>query len=29
VRALTRAVHGGGSWVPPRTGKRITGWSQG
>ena len=29
VRALTRAVHGGSSWTPPRTGKRITGWSQG
>ena len=29
VRALTRAVHGGGSWTPPRSGKRITGWSQG
>ena len=29
VRALTRAVHGGGSWGPARTGKRITGWSQG
>jgi hypothetical protein len=28
VRALTRAVHGGGSWGPTRTGKRITGWSQ-
>jgi len=29
VRALTRAVHGGGSWGPARTEKRITGWSQG
>jgi hypothetical protein len=28
VRALTRAVQGGGSWGPPRSGKRITGWSQ-
>ena len=28
VRALTRAVHGGGSWGPTRSGKRITGWSQ-
>ena len=28
VRALTRAVHGGGSWGAMRTGKRITGWSQ-
>ena len=28
VRALTRAVHGGGSFGPTRTGKRITGWSQ-
>src|SRR5919206_1314079 len=28
VRALTRAVHGGGFSGPTRTGKRITGYSQ-
>jgi predicted DNA binding CopG/RHH family protein len=28
VRALSRAVRGGGSFGPTRTGKRITGWSQ-
>lgn len=28
VRALTRAVHGGGFGGPTRTGKRITGYSQ-
>jgi hypothetical protein len=28
VRALSRSVHGGGSWGPTRTGKRITGYSQ-
>src|SRR5436190_19047005 len=28
VRALSRAVHGGGSWGPTRSGKRITGYSQ-